>query len=252
MNYYERHLGDYAKDTGHLTMLEHGAYTLLLDRYYATEQGIPADQAYRITRARTKDERAAVDSVLSEFFDLEKNLWTKGRVVEEISSALKRISSAQENGKKGGRPRKTETQPNPTGFSLGSVLETQSKALQTPDTRHQTPVSIQLPLPEASDGGSAAPSASAAPTPPPDFDGLNDETLNGKAVVPLASTWGLPEQWGLDAEALGFKAKEIGYQAEKFRQYWTRGRGAGTRRSVKGWRQSWSNWLEKAAKDAQR
>ncbi len=25
MNYYERHLGDYAKDTAHLSMLEHGA-----------------------------------------------------------------------------------------------------------------------------------------------------------------------------------------------------------------------------------
>ena len=45
MNYYERHLGDYAKDAGHLSMLEHGAYSLLLDRYYTTEQPIPADQA---------------------------------------------------------------------------------------------------------------------------------------------------------------------------------------------------------------
>jgi uncharacterized protein YdaU (DUF1376 family) len=33
VNYYERHLGDYAKDAGHLSMLEHGAYSLLLDRY---------------------------------------------------------------------------------------------------------------------------------------------------------------------------------------------------------------------------
>ena len=48
MNYYERHLGDYAKDTAHLTMIEHGAYSLLLDRYYGTEQGIPADQRARI------------------------------------------------------------------------------------------------------------------------------------------------------------------------------------------------------------
>ena len=38
MNYYERHLGDYARDTGHLSMLEHGAYSLLLDRYYATRR----------------------------------------------------------------------------------------------------------------------------------------------------------------------------------------------------------------------
>ena len=62
MNYYERHLGDYAKDTGHLSMLEHGAYTLLLDRYYSTEEGIPADQVHRIARARTKEEKDAVDN----------------------------------------------------------------------------------------------------------------------------------------------------------------------------------------------
>lgn len=94
-----------------------------------------------------------------------------------------------------------------------------------------------------------APSA-APPTPPPDFDGKNAETLNGKAVVSLAPTFELPAQWGLDAESLGFKPDEVFRQGEKFRQYWTAGRGAGTRRNVKGWRQTWSNWLEKAARDA--
>lgn len=139
MNYYERHLGDYAKDTGHLSMLEHGAYTLLLDRYYSTEQGIQADQAHRIARARTKEERAAVDAVLSEFFTLANGVWTKGRVEEEIAAASARINAARANGKKGGRKKKNpeETQREPSGFSLGSENETQSKAHQTPDTRHQ-------------------------------------------------------------------------------------------------------------------
>lgn len=85
MNYYERHLGDYARDAGHLTMLEHGAYTLLLDRYYTTEQGIPADQAHRICRARTRDEKAAVDAVLGEFFKLVDGLWTNGRAERELA-----------------------------------------------------------------------------------------------------------------------------------------------------------------------
>lgn len=146
MNYYERHLGDYAKDTGHLTMLEHGAYTLLLDRYYSTEQGIPADQAHRIARARTKEERAAVDTVLAEFFDLADGVWTKGRVEEEIEAAAGRINAAKTNGKKGGRPKKqnpTGTQEKPSGFSLGSKNETQPKAHQTPDTNHQSPEEIQ-------------------------------------------------------------------------------------------------------------
>ena len=147
MNYYERHLGDYAKDTGHLTLLEHGVYTLFLDRYYSTEQGIPDDQAHRIARARTDEERQAVDVVLAEFFTkTQNNLWVNARAEEEIAKALVKINSSRENGKRGGRPRKgaeknlTETQQKPGGLLLGSKTETQSKAHQTPDSKHQTPI----------------------------------------------------------------------------------------------------------------
>ncbi len=58
MNYYERHIGDYARDTGYLSVLEHGIYCLLLDRYYATEQPIPANKAHRIARAHSKKRKA--------------------------------------------------------------------------------------------------------------------------------------------------------------------------------------------------
>lgn len=33
MNYYEHHLGDYYRKAKHLTLLEHGAYRMLLDLY---------------------------------------------------------------------------------------------------------------------------------------------------------------------------------------------------------------------------
>jgi hypothetical protein len=95
--------------------------------------------------------------------------------------------------------------------------------------------------------GAAAQSATP-PTPPAAFDGTNAEAMNGKAVAPLAPNFTLPDTWGLDAEALGFKPGEVLREGEKFRQYWTAGKGTGTRRSAKGWRQTWSNWLEKAAK----
>lgn len=144
MNYYEHHLGDYARDTGHLTMLEHGAYRILLDRYYSTEQGIPAAQAYRYARARTDEEREAVDNVLQEFFELVDGVWIHHRVEREIEQARKRITAAQENGKKGGRPRKQkpdglehETHEKPSGFSVGSISETQSKAHQSPITSNR-------------------------------------------------------------------------------------------------------------------
>lgn len=159
MNYYEKHLGDYAKQTRHLSMLEHGAYNLLLDRYYATEEGIPADQAHRLAGARTKEERDAVDAVLAEFFTLKDGVWIKNRVEEEIASARHKIETARQNGRGGGRPKskpngipkanQEQTQEKPTGFPVGNPEGTQGltgmKALQSPDTRHQTPDTQLLP-----------------------------------------------------------------------------------------------------------
>lgn len=96
MNYYERHLGDYAKDTAHLSMLEHGAYNLLLDRYYGTEAGIPTSDVYRVARAKTKPEKLAVDSVLREFFTIVDGAWVKNRVEEEIQRYRDSIPAAEE------------------------------------------------------------------------------------------------------------------------------------------------------------
>ena len=90
MNYYEHHLGGYSKDTAHLSMIEHGAYRLLIDRYYSTEHGIPDDQAHRVARARTREEKLAVDSVLKEFFDLIDVTWHHKRCDSEIERAQKK------------------------------------------------------------------------------------------------------------------------------------------------------------------
>lgn len=72
MNYYKHYLGDYARDTAHLSLLEHGAYRVLLDTYYATERSLPADKAslYRICKAFSAAERKAVDAVAEQFFPL--------------------------------------------------------------------------------------------------------------------------------------------------------------------------------------
>lgn len=72
LNYYPHFLGDYARDTAGLSMLEHGAYRLLLDTVYATEQPLPAesDEIYRIAKANTRQERAAVDRIVEKFFPI--------------------------------------------------------------------------------------------------------------------------------------------------------------------------------------
>jgi uncharacterized protein YdaU (DUF1376 family) len=86
MNYVERHFGDWARDTAHLTMLEDGAYNRLVDLYYVREQPLPLDLASccRLVRAVSKPERAAVKSVLAEFFDETPDGWMHKRCDAEI------------------------------------------------------------------------------------------------------------------------------------------------------------------------
>ena len=68
MNYYQRHLGDYAAEAGYLSALEHGVYTLLLDWYHKSERAIPKELVYQISKASTPAEKAAATKVLNAFF----------------------------------------------------------------------------------------------------------------------------------------------------------------------------------------
>ena len=97
MNYYPRHLGDYARDAGHLTLAEHGAYTLLLDRYYASERPIGREEAFRICRAISKQDKAAVTRVLTEFFRWTDAGYRNKRADDEIAKAQGKSGKARES-----------------------------------------------------------------------------------------------------------------------------------------------------------
>lgn len=99
MNYYEHHLGDYAKDTRHLTMLEHGAYRLLLDVYYSTEGPIPAElkAVQRLAGAKSSSEREAVKSVLTEFFELTDSGWTHSKCEKVILAYREKSEKASKS-----------------------------------------------------------------------------------------------------------------------------------------------------------
>ena len=88
MHYYTRHIGDYAKDTGHLSLLEHGVYMVLLDWAYATERALPEEKeaVYRICRAQNSTEKRAVDKVVQEFFTIQDEGRMNKRAVSEINA----------------------------------------------------------------------------------------------------------------------------------------------------------------------
>lgn len=144
MNFYKRHLGDYAKDTGHLSPLEHGVFTLLLDWYYASEQPIPADKVYRVAKATTKQERQAADAVLTDFFTRDGDVWKNKRADAEIAVAHaqaetnRRIAEEREAKRKAAR---TVHEPSHDSLNDSSTKERggSREPSQTPDSTSQTP-----------------------------------------------------------------------------------------------------------------
>jgi uncharacterized protein YdaU (DUF1376 family) len=128
MNYYKRHIGDYAAATRHLTMVEHGAYSMLLDVYYLSESPLPSDtkQTARKAGARTADEIAAVEAILAEFFTLTPGGWIQGRCDREIADYQRRVETNTELGRRGGRPKSgKETDSVSAGNPIGSDTETE-------------------------------------------------------------------------------------------------------------------------------
>jgi len=87
VNYFELHIGDYDKATSHLTACEDGIYGRLMRRYYNTESPLPVElkAIQRFARARSREEKEAVETVLEEFFVLESDGWHHKRCDEEIS-----------------------------------------------------------------------------------------------------------------------------------------------------------------------
>src|SRR5258706_13038406 len=88
-HFYKHHLGDYARDAGHLSWLEDAAYTRLLRSYYLRELPIPSDLAEttRLVRAVTRREKEAETHVLNEFFEIREDGVANRRANKQIQQA---------------------------------------------------------------------------------------------------------------------------------------------------------------------
>ncbi|MFA6046501.1 MAG: DUF1376 domain-containing protein [Phycisphaerales bacterium] len=86
-SYYQRYPGDYLRDTIHLSLVEHGAYTILLDAYYSNGVPFPSDLTKFVkARARNKSEKDALLSVADEFFPVsDDGLRHNARADRELS-----------------------------------------------------------------------------------------------------------------------------------------------------------------------
>jgi uncharacterized protein YdaU (DUF1376 family) len=110
MHYYKFNIADYRKDTGHLSTIEHGIYRQLIDWYYLDEQPIPEENQVVIRRLRLGSEEVKfLQNVLSDFFVLGKKGYEHKRIEVEIKDYHEQVEKNKNNGKLGGRPKKTQS-----------------------------------------------------------------------------------------------------------------------------------------------
>src|SRR6056297_3483324 len=109
------------RDTGALSLAEHGAYTLMLDIYYSTEKPLPfGSKLHRLLRCTTAKEKSAVDAIVAEFWTHTDGGLINERAAEELEKAEKIREKNQKNGKSGGRPKGAK------GKAAGNPNKTQS------------------------------------------------------------------------------------------------------------------------------
>jgi len=86
MYYFKFNIGDYHKKAGRLSMLEHGAYTLLIHSCYDRERFPTEEEALDWCWARTDEEIQAVKFVLRKFFDNQDGRYVQARIQDEIDA----------------------------------------------------------------------------------------------------------------------------------------------------------------------
>jgi uncharacterized protein YdaU (DUF1376 family) len=210
VNFYPRHIGDYLKDTSHLSLLEHGVYSRLLDVYYTREAALPDSEACRLVGARTKEERGAVETVLNEFFKLVGGVWTHSRCDREIEAYhdKQRKASASANARWSHTERNANASPN--------AMRTHTEG-NAPNNQNQEPITTIAPKVHRGRGSRL----------PDDWEPMGD----GREF----------------ALSLGIGGDAFHTEAARFCDYW---RAQPGQKGVKtDWPATWRNWCRKAAEN---
>lgn len=127
-------VGDYLKDTHHLTTLEHGAYLLLIMRYWE-DSGLPDNEALIARYAGlTREQWAESRDVLAAFFD---DGWTHKRIDAELARAAEVMEKRRASGKQGGTKRQANARqkPSETQHTDTDIDKGRSSSLRSDDRR---------------------------------------------------------------------------------------------------------------------
>lgn len=145
MHKYLHHIGDFMRDTAHLSPVEECFYRRAIDWYYVNEKPLPLDldQVHRFLRAKTKTDRQAIETVLSDFFQKTASGFQHSRCEIELEKFRSKADANRQNGKTGGRPRKNSNLENHDGYdsvSDGLISETRRNLNHKPLTNNHKPI----------------------------------------------------------------------------------------------------------------
>lgn len=132
MHYYRFDIGDYRRDTAHLTPIEHYIHRSLIDWYYLDEKPIPKETQVVSRRLSLGIEfNESITNVLNDFYVLHEDGWHHKRIDAALLTYQSNNGKNKVNGKLGGRPKKTH--PVNDGFENESEKKPNHKPLTNND-----------------------------------------------------------------------------------------------------------------------
>lgn len=222
--WWPRYVGDYQRKTSHLSLVEHGAYVMLLDHYYSTGKPLPANAPilHRVCRAFASDEQDAVQSVLDQFFVLEPDGYHNRKADEELAKrgdiTKKRADAANARHEKARANAGANAGANAHTTTATTTYKKDSPPLGTPPTE-----------------------ITASGNPMPKTEGHDDDGRS-KRGSRLKADWCPSGDDLAFASSLGLDATG---EADKFRDYWLAQPG---QKGVKlDWTATWRNWCRRSA-----
>jgi uncharacterized protein YdaU (DUF1376 family) len=159
-------VGDYLKDTSHLTTEQHGVYFLLLMAYWAKGGALPADDSRLAAIARlTPVQWAKHRPVLAELFREEDGLWINKRSELELEKARGKMAAKAAAGAQGAKAR----------------WQANGKRIADASVRHKQPDADAIPPPLANPMAEPMTKNSSSPSPSHKVSQERGETLAHEA-----------------------------------------------------------------------
>jgi uncharacterized protein YdaU (DUF1376 family) len=214
--------GDYRRDTQHLSMMEHGAYLLLLAHCWDQKGPLPLDERriFGICNARSNEEMGAVRNVLTEFFTRMEDGWYNRRIMREIERSEAIIDKKREAGKLGARV---------TNSLKRKDIPARARHLLGKSSASDE----HMPL---------NPTPTPTPTPTPRKTSANTVEPSFKVRGSRFALTGVPEEWRAWS-AEHFRRLDADKIFAGFRDYWIAQPG---QKGVKAdWFATWRNWLRR-------